>query len=214
MSRSAQSGPTDRQRQILAWMERFIANHGLPPTIQEIADHFGLSGPTIHEILLALAAKGLVKRADRGSRSWIPKTMKALRCACVEVPLVGVIAAGAPIEAIEERTEHIAVRRDLLRGQPGYALRIRGDSMTGAGILDGDTVIVRQQDDARDGEIVVALIGTEATLKRFHREGSGARLEPANSRHRAIHVDGADLRIQGVVVGVQRILSGADTDQT
>jgi repressor LexA len=195
-------------------MERFVAKHGLPPTIREVADHFGLSGPTIHEMLLALESKGLVKRAERGSRSWVPKAAKALRCTCVDVPLVGVIAAGAPIEAIEDRTTLVTVRRDLLRGRPGYALRIRGDSMIGAGILDGDTVIVRKQDDAHDGEIIVALIGTDATLKQFHREGDGVRLEPANPRHRAIHVAGADLRIQGVVVGVQRILEGADTDHS
>jgi repressor LexA len=194
-------------------MERFVATHGLPPTIREIAEHFDLSGPTIHETLVALEAKGLVKRAERGSRSWVPKARK-VQCACVDVPLVGVIAAGAPIEAIEERTAMVTVRRDLLRGRPGYALRIRGDSMTGVGILDGDTVIVRKQDDAHDGEIIVALVGTDATLKRFHREGNGARLEPANPRHRAIHVAGADLRIQGVVVGVQRSLDGADTDCT
>lgn len=102
------------------------------------------------------------------------------------------------------------MRKDLLRGRRGFALRVSGDSMAGAGIVDGDTVVVRQQEDARDGEIVVALLGTDATLKRYFRDGDDVRLEPDNPEHQTIRVSAADLRIQGVVVGVQRTLDGPD----
>jgi repressor LexA len=188
-------------------MERFVAKHGIPPTVREIAGHFGLSPPTVHEMLMALEEKGCLRRADRGSRALMPASVRHHSCPCVEIPLVGVIAAGRPIEAIEDRTALITVRKDLLRGRPGFALRVKGDSMIEAGILDGDTVIIRQQGDAQDGDIVVALLGDEATLKRFRQDRHGITLVPANRCLKPIRVLSDDFRVQGVVVSVERIFA-------
>ena len=208
MPRPAASGPTARQRQILAWMVHFVAVNGAPPTVREVAEHFDLSPQTVHEMLIALEGKGFMRRAERGSRSWTPigAPTRSGAFSRMEVSVVGVIAAGCPIEAIEDQADTVPVRKVLLRGRRGFALRVRGDSMTGAGILDGDTVVVRQQEEACDGEIVVALLGADATLKRYFRDGDHIRLEPDNPDHQTIRVSAADLRIQGVVVGVQRTL--------
>lgn len=211
MPRTAVIKPTPRQREILAWIETFVAEHSLPPTMREIGAHFDLQVSTVHELMSALETKGLLVRADRGSRALVPaKAARRHHCACTEVPLVGIIAAGSPIEAIEDRHAQVTVRKDLLHGERGYALKVKGDSMIEAGILDGDTVIVREQADAKDGDIVVALIGSDATLKRFYRERGGVRLEPANRRFHPIRIHTGDFRIQGVVVGVERILASVE----
>jgi len=208
MARTAATGPTDRQRQVLTWMERYVARQGVPPTVREIAGHFDLNVATVYEMLQALETKGLLTRAKRGSRALAPVVAEPPQaCACVDVPLVGVIAAGQPIEAIEQRGERCTVRKDLLHGRRGYALRVKGDSMIEAGILDGDTVIIREQSDARDGDIVVALLGDVATLKTLRRDRQGIQLVPANRRLKPIRVATGDFRVQGVVVGVERILS-------
>jgi len=152
-----------------------------------------------------LERKGYLQRGDLGARSLIiKKGRKHAACHCEEVPVVGRIPAGQPIEAIEHDRRTLIVNRELLGGRGGYALQVVGDSMAEAGILDGDYVIIRKQETAEDGDIVVALIDDEATLKRFYREKDHVRLEPANSHMQPIHVRTGEFRIQGKVVGIQR----------
>ncbi|RLC74639.1 MAG: repressor LexA, partial [Chloroflexi bacterium] len=123
-----------------------------------------------------------------------------------EVPVVGRIAAGRPIEAVEHDCGTVAVRKDLLRGCEAFALKVEGDSMVEAGILDGDYVVIRKQETAENGDIVVALIDDEATLKRLYREKDRIRLDPANKEMDSIYVDSGELRVQGKVVAVHRAL--------
>lgn len=205
---------TARQTEILEWIQRFAREHGMPPTVREIGEAFGIRSSSVFDLLQALERKGHLRRGDRGARSLILEGQASPSSASHEVrnvPVVGRIAAGRPIEAIEGDRGTVAVNGDLLRGREVYALKVGGDSMMEAGILDGDYVIVRKQATADDGDIVVALIEGEATLKRFFREGDGVRLQPENRTMAPIHVTSGEFRIQGKVVGVQRLL---DTPQS
>jgi repressor LexA len=201
---------TARQRQVFEWVKAFIREHAMPPTVREIGRAFHIESSSVFDFLKTLERKNYLRRGDRGARSLIVEGMRRrsrLGSDIVEVAIVGRIPAGQPIEAIEHNCGTVAVKRDLLRGREAYALQVEGQSMVKAGILDGDCVIVRKQDTADDGDIVVALIENEATLKRFYRDGNGVRLEPANSRMRPIHVQSGEFKIQGKVVGVQRTIS-------
>lgn len=201
---------TARQRQILEWVKAFIREHAMPPTVREIGRAFDIESSSVFDLLKTLERKNYLKRGDRGARSLIVEGLRRRRGSgsdIVEVAIVGRIPAGQPIEAIEHDCGTVAVKRDLLRGREAYALKVEGQSMVECGILDGDYVIVRKQDTADDGDIVVALIENEATLKRFYRDGGGVRLEPANSNMRPIHVQSGAFSIQGKVVGVQRMIS-------
>jgi len=198
---------TPHQRAILDWIKQFIRAHGMPPTVREIGAAFGIKSSSAFAALRALERKGALKRGELGARSLIVKPARERdRGVHVAVPLIGRIAAGRPIEAIQDEHGAVGVRADLLRGRPGYALQVIGDSMIGAGILDGDYVVVRKQETAEDGDIVVALIENEATLKRFYREPDAVRLEPANAAMPSIRVSAGEFRIQGTVVAVQRLL--------
>jgi repressor LexA len=206
MSRPASKEATPRQREILAWVKAFIREHGMPPTVREIGDAFRIKSSSVFALLKALERKGYIERGELGARSLIVKGRKRVPCGCEDVPVVGRIAAGRPVEAIEHDAGALRVNKEMLRGRRGFALKVAGDSMVEAGILDGDYVIIRKQETAEDGDIVVALIEDEATLNRFYREGDGVRLEPANSRMQPIHVRTGEFRIQGKVVGIQRML--------
>jgi len=195
---------TPRQRETLVWVKAFIRDHGMPPTVREIGDAFGIRSSSVFHLLKELERKGYIERGDMGARSLIVKGRKHAPSRCEDVPIVGRIPAGCPVEAIEHDAGTLHVNKELLRGHGGFALQVVGDSMVEAGILDGDYVIVRKQETAEDGDVVVALIEDEATLKRFYRDGDGVRLEPANSRMQPFHVRTGDFRIQGKVVGVQR----------
>ncbi|MBP9032282.1 MAG: transcriptional repressor LexA [Pseudomonadales bacterium] len=198
---------TPRQREVLEWIAGFIRAHGMPPTVREIGTAFGIKSSSVFDVLKALERKGVLRRGELGARSLIVTGARRREPGpYVEVPLVGRIAAGRPIEAIQDDHGNLTVRRDLLRGQHGYALQVVGDSMIDAGILDGDYIVVCKQETAEDGDIVVALIENEATLKRFYREPDAVRLEPANPTMRSIRVSAGDFRIQGTVVAVQRLL--------
>ena len=198
---------TPRQRQVLEWIAGFIRAHGMPPTVREIGTAFGIKSSSAFAALRALERKGALKRGELGARSLIVKPVRQRdRGEHVNVPIVGRIAAGRPIEAIEDEHGTLAVRPGLLGGRAAYALQVVGDSMIDAGILDGDYVVVRKEETAEDGDIVVALIESEATLKRFFREQGGVRLEPANSQMNAIRVRAGEFRIQGKVVAVQRTM--------
>src|SRR5262245_20806092 len=196
---------TRRQKEILDFVSRHIHKKGSAPTIEEIGEHFQLrSLATVHKHLSNRQEKGLVKRAWNRSRALelVPAevTVKA-----VELPLLGRVAAGTPIEAVQG-AETIFVPEDMVGRKDTYVLQVKGDSMIDEQIRDGDFVIVEDRRTARDGEMVIALLdGERATLKKMYREGGGrVRLQPANARMKPILVDSEALRVQGVVIGVLR----------
>jgi len=198
---------TSRQEEILSWVKGFIRDHGMPPTVREIGSAFDIKSSSVFDLLQALERKGHLRRGDLGARSLIVKgRVQRHEWSYTEVRVIGRIRAGAPIEAIEDNCGTIAVKKDLLRGREAFALKVEGNSMVEAGILDGDCVVVRKQETADDGDIVVALIDNEATLKRYYREVDGIRLEPANPALSAIRIRAGQFAVQGVVVSVMRVL--------
>lgn len=195
---------TKRQREIYEYIRDFIEENGYAPSLEEIAGHFGLSSvATVHEHLENLESKGVLRRDANRSRA-VEITRPGLSQA-VDLPLLGRVAAGEPIEAVAD-TETIAVPQDLLGRGETFVLEVSGDSMVDEHIADGDFVIVERRDIARDGERVVALIDNEsATLKTFRRQPDGRiRLDPANPRFEPQIYDAARVRIQGVAIGVLR----------
>lgn len=190
----------------MEWVKKFIQEHGMPPTVREIGDAFGIKSSSVFDLLKALGRKGYVRRGDLGARSLIIEKQGSHEDGCVEIPVVGRIPAGRPVEAIENDLGTVPVRKVDLRGGAAFALRVEGRSMVDAGILDGDYVIVRQQRTADDGDIVVALIEDQATLKRFRRLRGRVRLDPANSEMKPIFVNAGEFRIQGKIVAVHRML--------
>jgi repressor LexA len=197
---------TKRQREILTYLTDYSEEHGYAPSFEEIAGKFGYSSlATVHEHLSNLERKGYIKREYNESRAIEVLPSEAFTRA-QQIPLVGTVAAGAPIEAIETQ-EAVGIPDDLLRG-PGnhYVLRVRGNSMIEEQIRDGDFVIVNERKSADNGEMVIALIdGSSATVKKFYRERDGRiRLQPANEAMAPIYVHENDIAIQGVVVGVVR----------
>lgn len=203
MARPRSTGLTPRQEEALRSIRNFIAQHGMPPTVRELAKAMDINSSTAFYLLRELAQKGMIRRGPLGARSMTVGD-QPLGCGCEELPVLGVIAAGGPIEAVESRSGTITVEKSLLNGAKGFALRVAGRSMIDAGILDGDFVIVRKQPAAEDGDVVVALIENEATLKKFYREGKQVRLEPANKSMSPIFVKGGEFKIQGKVVRVIR----------
>jgi repressor LexA len=196
---------TRRQKEILDFLDKHISRKGYAPTIEEIGEHFGLSSlATVHKHLSNLQSKGLVKRDWNRSRALeLVPTRVAVQA--VELPLLGRVAAGSPIEAITA-SETIFVPEDMVGRRDTYVLQVKGDSMIDEQIRDGDFVIVENRKSARDGEMVIALVdGESATLKKLYREGGGmVRLQPANPRIKPIVLDQDRLAIQGVVIGVLR----------
>ncbi|MFZ5424821.1 MAG: transcriptional repressor LexA [Patescibacteria group bacterium] len=197
-----------RQKEILDFISQYIQKNGSSPTLQEIADAMSLSSlATVHEHLQALVKKGVIKRfegAVRGIEILDEKVNATLQG--IELPLVGFIAAGEPIDAIEDSTQTIVVSPDLVsRVKRCYVLQVRGDSMIEEGIHDGDYVVIQKQETANNGDIIVALIDNNfATLKTFYKEKDRVRLQPANQNMDPIYVNPGDLQIQGKVTGVIR----------
>jgi repressor LexA len=198
---------TKRQREILDFIQSFIQTSGYSPSFEEIADFFGYrSLATVHEHLSNLERKGYIRRNYNESRSVEPLESSRPRGVAAGLPLLGLVAAGAPIEAIEY-TEAVSVPEDMLSGQgPHYVLRVRGDSMIDDQIRDGDCVVVDGREAAENGEMVIALVGGEsATLKRYYRESDGRiRLQPANEDHAPQYYGEDEVQVRGVVVGVIR----------
>ena len=196
---------TRRQKQILDFLRRHIERWGYAPTIEEIGEHFGLTSlATVHKHLTNLQKKGLIHRETHRSRA-LELVPSEVGVRAVALPLLGRVAAGTPIEAIEA-AETIYVPEDLVGRKDTYVLQVKGDSMIEEQIRDGDFVIVEDRPEARDGEMVIALIdGESATLKKIYREPDGRiRLQPANERLQPFYVEASRLRVQGVVVGVLR----------
>ena len=195
---------TKRQKEIFDYIRRYASKHGYPPTVREIGKAVGLtSSSTVHAHLANLEKIGLLKRDPTKPRAielLIGKAKKALGPS--GLPLVGQVAAGEPILAEEHIEEYLEIP-DVIGGETGdFMLRVQGDSMKDAGILDGDFVVVRSGEDADNGEIVVALLGEEATVKRFYRENGKVRLQPANKAYKAIRT--TEATVLGRVVGVFR----------
>lgn len=198
-----------KQKQILDFLSQYIQTNSYSPTLQEIADAMGLSSlATVHEHLQALERKGVIKRYDgavRGIEIVNQTTNSSL--SAIELPLVGYISAGKPIDAIEDQITTVMVSPNMVsKSKRCFVLQVRGDSMIDEHITDGDYVVLKQQGVAEDGEIVVALIDNEfATLKTFYKEKNGkVRLQPANKKMEPIIVDTDQLTIQGVVTGIIR----------
>jgi len=194
------------QRATLEYLRNYLAEHGYGPTLKDIADHIGVKSPsTAHFHLERLESKGFIKRGEDGSLELIEATRPEL--GPTAVPLVGVIAAGMPIEAIERGPVMVDIPGSMLAGRGEvYCLEVSGDSMIDAHICDGDVVVIRKQESASDGEIIVALLddGT-TTLKTFRRlKGGKVMLVPANRTMPPITLDGVG--IQGKVIGVIREL--------
>lgn len=198
---------TKRQREIFDFISRYLKAHGYPPTVREIGKAVGLhSSSTVHAHLSKLETLGVLKRDPTKPRAMevlVSKAKRAVRP--LGLPLVGSVAAGTPILAEENIEDHIDVP-EVIGGEDGdYILAVRGESMKDAGILDGDYVVVRQADDARNGEIVVALLEEEATVKRFFREKDHIKLQPENKSMKPIKT--RDAQVIGSVVGVFRRVS-------
>jgi repressor LexA len=195
---------TKRQREILDYLNEFIQQHGYAPSLEEIGKRFGLSSlATVHKHLTNLQQKGFIKRAWNRSRS-VELMPSRLLGRTVELPLLGYVAAGAPIEAIVGN-ETIDVPETLAGNRDTYVLRVKGDSMIDEQIRDGDFVIVEDRKTAENGETVVALLsGSDVTLKKFYRENGKVRLQPANITIEPIIVPAEQVQVQGVVIGVMR----------
>jgi repressor LexA len=198
---------TKRQKEIFDYIRRYAAKTGYPPTVREIGKAVGLhSSSTVHAHLANLEKIGLLRRDPTKPRAielLFDRAKKTMRQGG-GLPLVGQVAAGAPILAEENIEEYIEVP-DVVGGEDGdYVLRVRGESMIEAGIFEGDYVIVRPTETAEDGEIIVALIGDEATVKRYFRESDHVRLQPENATMEPIRT--TDVKILGRVVGLLRSL--------
>lgn len=202
---------TERQQEIFDYIAGIIRSRGAPPTIREIMDRFDINSTNgVRTTLAALEKKGHIRRHPRLSRGieLVDSSPEPVSLDTLEVPVLGRVAAGAPILAEEHVEATVHIDRSLApSGGNVFALRVQGDSMIDAGILDGDIVVARQQETANRGEIIVALIDDEATVKRFEQGPDGVRLLPENPAYSPIVVtgdDGVEFRIAGRVVGLMR----------
>ena len=197
-----------RQTNILEFIKDQIRKKGYPPAVREIGEAVGLlSSSTVHGHLQTLEDKGYIRRDPTKPRAIeILDSSSDLQAAkkVVHIPIVGRVTAGQPILAVENIEGTFPLPADLVRQDNDFMLRVQGESMIGAGILDGDFIIVRQQNEARNGEIVVALIGEEATVKRFFKERTLIRLQPENDTMEPIYSQ--DVSILGKVVGIFRTI--------
>jgi len=200
--------PTKRQEEVLEFIARYINTHAYSPTIREVADFFSISVKGAHDHLSALKKKGLLKQGDNK-----PRTMELIRTMeeehdFREIPMLGTVAAGRPVLAVENMDGSIKFHKSLLKNSKEYfALRVRGDSMEGAGIMDGDTAVIEHQNTVRNGEIAVVMLDDEAvTLKTFYRENARIRLQPENDNYSPLYYSG-DVRILGKLAHIFRSYS-------
>lgn len=195
----------DTQAKILAYIEKATLQKGYPPSVREICEATGLkSTSTVHGHLIRLEKKGLLYRDSMKPRAIsVPADHQAYRAEMVNVPVVGRVTAGVPILATENIEDYIALPQNMIGSGEHYILSVQGESMIDAGILDGDYVVVRQQNTAENGEIVIAMIDDEATVKRFYKEEGHYRLQPENQTMEPIIV--SDLTILGKVVSLYRM---------
>jgi repressor LexA len=178
---------TARQKVVLSFIAEFIRNHSYPPTIREVAEYFEISVKGAHDHVTALKKKGALKQADRRSRTMEVVGSNGLG-GCIDIPLLGTVAAGHPILSEENWDGAITMHQSMLKKNKNYfALKVRGDSMSDAGIMDGDTAIIEKQHTVRNGEIGVAVVDEAVTLKRIYRESTRIRLQPENPAYKPIY---------------------------
>ncbi|MBU8871928.1 MAG: transcriptional repressor LexA [Gemmatimonadales bacterium] len=197
---------TRRQAEILAYINQYSEIQGYAPTLQEVGKRFGLSSvATVHKHISHLIEKGYLRRGRRNtSRDLEVIDQRSGEERIVRIPLLGTVAAGLPIEALDEHEEIVLPEEWLGRGRT-FALRVRGDSMIDEQIRDGDTVVVEAREMARNGETVIALVdGDSVTVKQYHREGATIRLQPANPAVPVLTLSEERVTVQGVVIGVLR----------
>lgn len=200
------TGLTEPQIRTLRLIRNQIVHRGYPPTIQELATALGITHASVHDQVNQIVRKGYLTRERRKARGLaLGRIADGEVSSVVAVPIVGQVAAGKPILAQENIEGEVLVETRVTGQGRCFALKIKGDSMVGANIENGDLAIVRQQRAAENGDIVVALLGDEATVKRLHISDDGVELRPENPRHRTIHVgEDDDFRIVGKVVAVRR----------
>ena len=197
------AGLGPRQKKVLEYIKKCVNEKGYPPSVREIGAAVGLtSSSTVHGHLQRLEAKGYIRRDPSKPRAIELLAGESWRRGLVNVPVIGRVTAGQPILAVENVEGHFPVSPEMMPAEDLFMLHVQGDSMIGAGIFDGDFVFVRQQSSAADGEIVVAMINEEATVKRFFREKDHIRLQPENPALQPIIVPNAT--ILGKVMGVFR----------
>lgn len=201
---------TERQKQVLEFISVFISDNGFPPTIREIQDHFHLASTKgVKDHLDRLEEKGFIRRREHAARAL--ELVDRKREDSVRVPLVGRVAAGAPVLAAENISAFVPVPANMAMGKEVFLLRVEGESMIGAGILPGDYLLVRSQPTVEQGEIAVVLIGDEATVKRFYREGAGrVVLRSENPEFPNLDFDAmsSEIRVIGKVTAVLRSFEG------
>lgn len=199
---------SQRQQEILAFIQARVDEDGLPPTRAEINRHFGFSSPNAAQSHLhALERKGAIRINPRLARGIVPLTSGGHAAAGKSIPLIGRVAAGQPLLAIENHERMVKLDAQLFQPKPDYLLRVTGNSMIDAGILDGDLLAVHRSTDARTGQIVVARINDEVTVKRLRRQGRSITLEAANPDYADIQVSNQDdFALEGLAVGVMRDL--------
>jgi repressor LexA len=195
---------TSRQKEVLSFITSFIKDRSYPPTIREIADHYSISVKGAHDHITALKRKGCLKQIKNR-----PRTMEVIHgvknddSIVVEIPILGTVAAGLPILSEENFDGSIAIHRSMLKKNKKYfALRVRGDSMSGAGILDGDMAIIEKQNIVNNGEIAVAVVDDAVTLKRFFKESTRIKLQAENPGYKPIY--SRDTRILGRLFSIIR----------
>ena len=200
---------TERQKQVLDFIAGYIKTHAYPPTIREVAEFFSISIKGAHDHLTALRKKGLLKQGDKK-----PRTLELLKNkddeseAFAEIPILGNVAAGQPIMAVENMDGSIKFHRTLLKKNKQYfALRVMGDSMTDAGIMDGDTAIIEHQNTVKNGEIAVVMLDDAVTLKTFYLESARIKLQPENSKYSPTYCS-KDVRILGKLSHIYRSYDG------
>lgn len=197
-----------RQSEILDYIQARVEADGLPPTRAEINRHFGFSSPNAAQShLRALERKGAIRLNPRLARGIVPLSTRDTATGRAGIPLIGRVAAGQPLLAIENQERMVELDSQLFQPRPDYLLRVTGNSMIDAGILDGDLLAVHRTPEARTGQIVVARIDDEVTVKRLRRDGDGIVLEAANPDYKDIRVsNGDDFALEGLAVGVMRDL--------
>jgi len=197
---------TRRQQDILSFIERRVREDGLPPTRAEIVTHFGFASPNAAQChLRALAERGAIELRPGTARGIRLVHGRSPATETVVLPVIGRVAAGSPLLAIENHDADLCIDAGQFRPRPDYALRVTGESMTGAGIRDGDLLLVHRTPDAAHGQIVVARVDDEVTVKRLRRRGRGIYLDPENPAFRPIHVGPeTDFAIEGLGIGLIR----------
>ena len=197
--------PTKRQEEVLNFISKYIHSHAYPPTIREVAEFFSISVKGAHDHLTALKKKGLLKQGDKKSRTIeLVKTEDDEKEDFEEIPILGTVAAGRPILSDENMEGNVSLHRSFLKkGRKYFALRVKGDSMEEAGIMDRDTAIIEQQSTVKNGEIAVVMLDEAVTIKTFFRESARIKLQPANSKYSPIYCS-KDVRILGRLAHIFR----------